>query len=367
MPINVGRKSIPGSAPDHSAQSPTAGKIRQNLSMTSQLLPGIVLSVLVAAAATWTAPVAERFIPNPTMVIALLIGLALHSVALRSAFQPGLSFCIKQVLRWSVALLGLRIAFGDIVSLGLGTAGLILAAMTATVLSGFVFARLFKLTDAYGVLVGSATGICGASAALATAAVLPSYASKDRDVAFVVIAANALATFAMLLYPQICILFGFDEYTSGVLFGGTIHDVAQVVGAGYAISDETGNTAVIVKLFRVFLLLPVVLSIGWWFARTAVVSEKSELPIPVFAIVFLALCIVNSTISSLPELQPVYAPVRDALIQISSAGLLIAISALGLGTSLSAIFALSWRHIGTILGTTGVILAFVTAGLLVAS
>jgi uncharacterized integral membrane protein (TIGR00698 family) len=319
----------------------------------------------VAAAAFLVAPALERFVPNPVMVIALLIGIAVHYVARKPVFQPGLSFCIKRVLRWAVALLGLRIAFGDIISLGLPTAGLISIAMAATVLSGVLFSRLFRLGDAYGALVGAATGICGASAALATASVIPGYANKDRDVAFVVIAANALATFAMLLYPQLCILLGFDEYVSGVFLGGTIHDVAQVVGAGYAISETAGNTAVIVKLFRVFLLLPIVIAIGAWFVRSESITDRTKLPFPMFAVVFLLLCVLNSAVSYFPDVQAVYAPAREALIQVSTAGLLVAIAALGLGTSLHAIFALSWRHMGTMLGATAVILAFVTGGLIV--
>ena len=102
--------------------------------------------------------------------------------------------------------------------------------------------------------------MCGASATLATSTVLPNYKGKEADVVFVVVAVNALSTVAMVLYPPLCTWLGFDAHTTGVMLGGTIHDVAQVVGAGYAVSEPVGNTAVIVKLFRVFLLLPVVLA-----------------------------------------------------------------------------------------------------------
>ena len=112
--------------------------------------------------------------------------------------------------------------------------------------------------------------MCGASAALATSTVVPDYPGKQADVVFVVVAVNALATLAMVVFPPLCILFGFDAQTTGVMLGGTIHDVAQVVGAGYAVSEPVGNTAVIVKLFRVFLLLPVVLGIGWYFTTRGV-------------------------------------------------------------------------------------------------
>jgi uncharacterized membrane protein YadS len=86
-------------------------------------------------------------------------------------------------------------------------------------------------------------------------------------VTFTVIAANAVSTLVMVAYPPLCVLLGLDAQTTGIMLGATIHDMAQVVGAGYAVSEPVGNTAVIVKLFRVFLLLPVVVAIGWWFVR----------------------------------------------------------------------------------------------------
>ena len=114
----------------------------------------------------------------------------------------------------------------------------------------------------------------------------------------------------MLIYPPLCILLGFDAQTTGVMLGGTIHDVAQVVGAGYAVSAAVGNTAVIVKLFRVFLLLPVVLGVGWYFTRMGLKHGEARVPVPVFAIVFLVLCIVNSVMPLLPSLLPLYAPAK---------------------------------------------------------
>ena len=148
-----------------------------------------------------------------------------------------------------------------------------------------------------------------------------------------------------------------------MLLGATIHDVAQVVGAGYAVSETVGNTAVIVKLFRVFLLLPVVLAIGWWFARKAASATASSVPVPVFAFVFLALCVVNSIAPSIAAVAPLYAAVKSVLVEVSTAGLLIAIAALGLGTSVAAIGRLGWRHIVTVSATTLVILAVVTGAL----
>jgi uncharacterized integral membrane protein (TIGR00698 family) len=320
-------------------------------------------SSFVALAAVMTAPFVGVLVPVPAMVIALLIGIALNPLARRPWFQPGIVFCLKTILRWAVALLGLRIALGEIGALGVTTAVLVMASMAITLAAGLLLARIFGLEQAYGTLAGAGTAVCGASATLATAIVLPDYKGKDADVAFVVIAVNALSTLAMVVYPLVCVALGFDPQTTGVMLGATIHDVAQVVGSGYAVSETAGNTAVIVKLFRVLLMLPLVLFIGWLFARQTVASSATRIPIPVFALAFVALCVLNSIAGVMPAVAPIFAQIKAPLVEASTWGLLIAIAALGLGTSLNAIIALGWRHVATVTGTTFVILLVVTAAL----
>jgi len=328
------------------------------------LLPGLALSAAVAIAAVAAAPFVAPVAPIPAMVIALFIGIAVNPLARRPLFQPGIVFCLKTLLRWAVALLGLRVALGEIAALGLPMAALVIIAMAATLASGFLLARALALESAYGALAGAGTAVCGASATLATSIVLPDYKGKETDVAFVVVAVNALSTVAMVLYPLLCVSLGFDPQSTGVLLGATIHDVAQVVGAGYAVSEAVGNTAVVVKLFRVLLMLPLVLVIGWWFARRTMATAAARIPVPVFALVFVGLCVLNSIAPAFPTVAPVFASVKTPLIEASNWGLLIAISALGLATSLTAIASLGWRHIATVLGTTLVILAVATGGLM---
>ena len=206
---------------------------RPSVAMAAALAPGVALSAVVAAIGYVAAPYVARFVPIPNMVIALVVGIALNPLAARPSVQSGMNFCVKTLLRWAVALLGLRVGLGDIVAL-VRTAILIVIAMAATVASGFIFARWSGQAPGFGALVGVGTAVCGASATLATSTVVPEYKGKKADIAFVVVAVNALATLAMLIYPPLCILLGFDTQSTGVMLGGTIHDVAQVVGAGYA-------------------------------------------------------------------------------------------------------------------------------------
>jgi uncharacterized integral membrane protein (TIGR00698 family) len=327
-------------------------------------LLGVALSGVVAIAATLLAPVVARSVSIPAMVLALVIGIALNPIARRAWFQPGIGFCLKTILRWAVALLGLRIALGEVAALGWMTATLVVAAMALTLTAGSLLARALGQHPAYGALAGAGTAVCGASATLATSIVVPDYKGKEADVAFVVVAVNALSTLAMIVYPIICARLGFDQRLTGVMLGGTIHDVAQVVGAGYAVSETVGNTAVLVKLFRVFLLFPVVLAIGAAFARRSMASNAAKIPFPMFALVFVVLCLINSVAASLPAIAVPFAEIKAPIIEASNWGLLLAISALGLNTSLSALAALGLRHVVTVTGTTLVILIVVTAGLL---
>ncbi|HYI88955.1 MAG TPA: putative sulfate exporter family transporter [Beijerinckiaceae bacterium] len=345
--------------------SSTAAPPSRIVPLTRQLAPGIALAAAVAVAASLSAPRIATVFPIPAMVIALLLGIALNGLASQKAFEPGLAWCVKKLLRIAIGLLGIRIALGDIVDLGLGVALLVVLAMVLTVAAGIRLARFFQLDLGYGALAGAATAVCGASAALATATVVPNYPQKGADVTFTVVAANAVSTLVMVAYPPLCLLLGLDAQTTGIMLGATIHDMAQVVGAGYAVSEPVGNSAVIVKLFRVFLLLPMVLAIGWYFMRQRGEAGEAKVPVPVFALVFLALCLVNSLALLAPGLAPIYGPVKSVIVTASNWGLLLAIAALGLGTSLTAILRIGWRHIAVFTGTTLVILGVVTAGLLV--
>ena len=331
------------------------------------LLPGILLSAAVAIASAFLEPLLKAAaggrIGIPAIVIALVIGMLLHPLANTRRFAPGMTFCVKKLLRWAIALLGLRIALGDIAALGLSTALLIVGSMVVTVIVGFALARLLGREAGMGALAGVATAVCGASAALATATVVPDYRNKAADVAFTVIAMNVFATVAMLAYPLICVWLGFSPQQTGIMLGGTIHDVAQVVGAGQSVSDDVANAAVIVKLFRVFLLLPAVLIVGWWLVRDGAGPSKAKVPVPVFAIVFLGLCVLNSLLALAPAVQPLYLPLRDGLLEASRWGLLIAIAALGLGTSIGSMARLGWRHLALVTGTSLTILVIVTGGL----
>ena len=348
-----------------------------------KIAPGFFLACMVAFAAAMAEPLIKTLsqgrIALPVMVIALLIGIAAFPLARQPIFEAGISFCIKSLLRIAIALLGLRIALGDIIALGWGVVLLVVISMALTIISALALARIFGQNDGFGALAGAANAVCGASATLAAATIVPDYKTKSADIAFCVIMANAVSTLVMVAYPPLCAALGLSAHETGVMLGLTIHDMAQVVGAGYAVSDPTGNVAVIVKLFRIFLLLPVVMILGAWFmhhgGNTGVTQETqttqenqegktgvAKVPVPIFALMFLVLCVLNSILPATPLAQA-YIPIKSFLSHISAWSMLIAIAALGLGTSLGAVLAIGWRHLVVFLGATLVILLVATGGI----
>lgn len=162
------------------------------------------------------------------------------------------------MLRIGVALLGMRITLEQIASLGWKPVALVVIIVVVTIGVSMVVAKAMGFNRLFGMLTGGATAICGASAALALAAALPAHRQKEHATLFTVIGVSALSTLAMILYPMIADWLQLSPPQAGVFLGATIHDVAQVVGAGYSMSTETGDIATVVKLMRVAMLLPVI-------------------------------------------------------------------------------------------------------------
>ena len=122
-----------------------------------KLAPGFLLSATVEIAAGFAAPVCAGTMPLHGIVSALTMRSALNTLARQTVFEPGITFCVKTLLRWAVALLGLRIALGEIAALGLGTAVIVVLSMALTIASGFLLARLFGQSEHYGALAGAGT------------------------------------------------------------------------------------------------------------------------------------------------------------------------------------------------------------------
>jgi uncharacterized integral membrane protein (TIGR00698 family) len=296
------------------------------LSRARSIAPGLTIALVVAAAATF---LSEHY-DAPVMLYALLLGMALNFLTEAERGNPGIEFASKPVLRIGVALLGLRIGWAQVIALGWGPVAMVVLLVAVTILLSILLARAMGFNPLFGFLSGGATAICGASAALALSAALPPHERKEQATLFTVIIVSALSTIAMIAYPLIAHYLGLDHHQAGIFIGATIHDVAQVVGAGYAISPETGDTATIVKLLRVATLLPVILVAGQITRSRAGAGTTRPPLLPWFVVAFIILMLANSLLP-LPKI------VLDGGNTLSRWCLVTAISAIGMKTRLGEV------------------------------
>lgn len=298
---------------------------------------GVLLALAVAAAA--------RFVSDhygaPAMLFALLFGIAFNFLSTDDRCAPGIEFASKTLLRAGVALLGFRLSLSEIASLGAGSLFAVAALLVGTIAFGILVAPLLGRHWRFGLLTGGAVAICGASAALAISAVLPKREGLEKDTLFTVMAVTTLSTVAMVTYPILTKLLGFDDAQTGFLIGATIHDVAQVVGAGYSVSELAGGLATLVKLERVAMLPIVLLAISLACGK----SEGKRAGLPAFLIGFVICVLINSTGLTPPAVQSTAASLSQWL-------LTVAIAALGIRTSLKTMVDLGPRHLILVVAET---------------
>jgi uncharacterized integral membrane protein (TIGR00698 family) len=336
------------------------------MSLTESLLrhaPGLFLAAGVALASWLVAAVYG----GPIMLYALLFGMACHVFGKRAAYENGLQLSAKTLLRLGVALLGARITIDQIATLGIETIAIVIAAVAVTMILGQFLARNAGMDKSFAAVSATAVSICGVSAALTAASVVPRTPHLERGTVVACLTVTALSTIAMVVYPLIAAALGLDARTGGVFLGATIHDVAQVVGAGYMLSPEHGEAAVVTKLLRVALLAPVVVALAVLSARWASAAQTSAkrdwrgwlklLSLPWFLTMFLVIVALHSA-RILPE------AVFDAGRVASQALLVLAIAALGLRTSLGSLLEVGWKPVAVMVLQTLLLGGFVLAALL---
>ena len=290
--------------------------------------PGLGIATITGMAALF---LSEHY-NAPAMLFALLLGMAVSFLYQNDTpCACGIDFTASTLLRAGVVLLGLRIALGDLAVLGWQTALMLAGAIFTTIVLGVGLAKILGLQKRFGALTGGSVAICGASAALAISTILPKGENHERDTLLTVIGVTAMSTIAMVLYPIIAAQIGMTDTEAGIFLGGTIHDVAQVVGAGYSVSESAGDMATLTKLVRVAMLMPVVLIMMLVikrFYKTNTQAEGGEVPkMPLFLIGFIALMLLNSFVT-LPEF------VIEAGTQVSRFFLVVSITAIGMKSNL---------------------------------
>ncbi len=306
------------------------------------LFPGVLACVVVSSAATF---MAQQY-GAPVMLLALLLGMAMNFLSAEGACGPGIAFTARTVLRIGVALLGLRITAAQIAALGWQPILIVVISVALTITAAMIAARLLGFRGKFGLLTGGATAICGASAALALSASMPHHPLKERATLFTIVGVSCLSTLAMVLYPVFARALGLDAQQAGIFLGATIHDVAQVVGAGYSMSHETGDVATVVKLMRVATLLPVIMFAASLTRLQGEASDGKRPPLlPGFAVAFVGLVALNSA---------GFVPANAVALgnDVSRWCLVAAVAAIGMKTSLRDLATVGLKPVLLMLGET---------------
>ncbi len=305
----------------------------------AKIIPGVILSVFIAVIAFFISnlEIVKKTVNFSPLIIAILLGVIVGNLwKIPDSLKPGVVFSLKKILRIAIVFLGFRLTFQNVIDVGIE--GLIVDAvmLTSTFLFGvWVSRRLFGLEPEMSYLIASGSSICGASAVLATA---PVVRSEMHHAAMAVATVTIFGTTSMFVYPLIYKFFGnflgFDEVLYGIWTGATVHEVAQVVAAGFAVSDTAGNTATIAKLTRVMMLAPLLLVLSFYLAKKSAVHGTTvslrDIPIPYFVFGFIAMVGVNS-LQIIPKDVVHYINVADGFL------LTVAMAAMGLETNINKI------------------------------
>jgi uncharacterized integral membrane protein (TIGR00698 family) len=321
----------------------------------SRFVPGLAICAIAGAAAAWL----SQNYGVPIILAGLLIGLALNFAAGDARTHDGLDAVSRHGLRAGIMLLGVQVTVMQIAAMGAVPFFGLALVMSAALLAALLAARATGQSLAVGVLAGGSTAICGASAALALYGAIGRERIDQAQFTLTLVVLAAASAIALVTYPPLARMLAFSDAQAGFLVGASVHDVAQAIGAGFAVSDAAGAQATIVKLTRVALLAPLVTLAALWIARfepVAASGTAARVPLlPGFILAFLALVGLNSLVTLPPALA-------GAALALSKTLLLLAVTATAMRTRTDLLLELGWRAVLPVLAATlaslGVALAF---------
>ncbi len=323
-----------------------SSSIPLSLSGRLVIVPGLLLSLALAEVSIQLKVATGIAALNP-VVVALVAGIGLRAAfGLAPVLRPGTAFAVRPVLRAAIVLLGLQVTLGQLASVGAGALALAFMSVALTVPFTIWLGRVLKVDAALSRLIGTGTGICGASAIVAANQVSR---GSQEDVAYALAVITLCGTASLILYPALAPLIGLDARAYGLWAGASIHEVVQAVGAAAAggpISTEVGT---ITKLARVVLLAPAVLALGAWVRHSTPAMDGADkrlkAPMPWFAFGFLLMVVIAST-----HLLPPIA--EQSSRQLVPLMLSASVAALGLNTDLAALRAKGFRPLLLGVGAT---------------
>lgn len=288
-------------------------------------IAGVAVCTAAALLAWWSATLPWNYklqlSPLTLAIVAgMVLGNALHGKMLER-MHPGLRFCQQKLLRLGIVFYGIRLTVEELSKLGPRALVLDLTVISSVLMIGYwVGTRLLGLDRDTALLVSAGSGICGAAAVLATDRVID---SESHKVSVAVATVVVFGTVAMFLYPMLYPLTGFSERQFGIYTGATVHEVAQALAAGRAVSQAAGDTAVITKMLRVLLLAPVLVILSR--VRGGKPGGARSIKFPWFVFWFAAVIVAQSFVH-------IARPWRANLIDLDTVLLSSAMFALGMAT-----------------------------------
>jgi uncharacterized integral membrane protein (TIGR00698 family) len=297
--------------------------------------PGLALVALLAAIAYASTLILPDIFGAVT--IGLFLGIIVANLRPAPQIEPGARAAKAWFLPLGILLLGARLSLADILSTGLGAILVLVVDIVLVLGVTMALGRALGLSQRLSALIGVGTSICGNTAIAATAPVIK---APERDVSFAVATITLFGTAAVIVYPLIGHALGMSDDLFGHWVGAAVNDTSQVTATAFGYSVEAGETATIVKLTRNTLMVPVIFTVGMWFAaresrRTDADERRSWLgsarkAVPPFLVGFLALALVNSA-------GLVADDVATFLTRISQVLIIMALVGVGLTTKLSAL------------------------------
>lgn len=273
-----------------------------------------------------------------SLTFAIILGMVFGN--LLNKFIPndckeGITFSAKKLLRLAIVLYGFRITFQQIFAVGIkGLFADIIMLVTTYLLGYYLGTRVFKLDKDLCMLTSIGSSVCGAAAVLGTDSMLK---ADSHKVSLAVSTVVLFGTISMFLYPLLASFNFVPQEVFGIYIGSTIHEVAQVVAAGSAISAPVCDTSVIVKLTRVMMLVPYLFLLGLYLSKKAK-TKRTKVPMPWFAILFVVMCGINS-LNFLPSI------LKTGIIEFDVFLLTVAMFALGVETNFEKIKGLGLKPI----------------------
>ncbi|MBQ7869523.1 MAG: YeiH family putative sulfate export transporter [Prevotella sp.] len=269
----------------------------------SSMLHGILLITLFSCAAFYIGDMnMMKSLSLSPMIVGIILGM-LYANSLRNnlpeTWVPGILFCSKRILRIGIILYGFRLTFQDVTAVGLSAVCIDAVIVTTTICGGVIIGRMLKMDRDIALLTSVGSGICGAAAVLGAESAIR---TKPYKTAVAVATVVIFGTLAMFFYPALYRsgIIDLSPEAMGIFTGSTIHEVAHAVGAGNAMGPVVSNSAIIVKMIRVMMLVPVLLVLSYSVARAAVKAgmgkeaDGGKISIPWFAILFLVVIGFNS-------------------------------------------------------------------------